>query len=161
MFFITSTYYHRITDKTDSRTNILQQKIRRKGGFSEIVDCTYKPNSVSAEADDSHLSGIVVTNYLVRLSEHLSENINFQSKVLGTALHSGKDLAVSARCHQRDHLRRGPLAFASGVSARTSMIAHDGRYPLPCSKHPLWETMFPSERCLGMFGLSSKHIHAQ
>ena len=50
----------------------------------------------------------------------------------GTALHVGKDLAVSLRSLDRT-IPEGILQpFGGGVSARTSWITPDGRYPLPC-----------------------------
>jgi len=55
--------------------------------------------------------------------------------VLGTALHGGKDLAVSL-LHYCKTIPEGIHNLSvAGVSARTSMVTHDGRYPLPFSKH--------------------------
>ena len=62
-----------------------------------------------------------------------SSGTSNQSKLESdTALHPGKDLAVSL-----PHfggiipLTRDPFPFGLGVTARTSIVAYDGRYPLP------------------------------
>lgn len=47
-------------------------------------------------------------------------------------MHSGKDLAVSIPSLNGTHPEGCPLAFATDVSVRTSRLAADGRYPLPC-----------------------------
>jgi len=54
---------------------------------------------------------------------------------VSTALHTSKDLAVSPHVLPRELFPKesGALSFAS-VSARTSGIATDGCYPLPCSQ---------------------------
>jgi hypothetical protein len=53
-----------------------------------------------------------------------------------TALHTGKDLAVSLPCRHGIHLGKlslseTPSTFVLGVTARTSWITPDGGYPLP------------------------------
>ena len=92
-----------------------------------------KPDSVRVETRDGYIPRMIVANHLVQLSEHYStSNITRRTVVLGTALHRGKDLAVSPGTLPYQLLPNGsPLAFASGVSARTSVITHDGGYPLP------------------------------
>jgi len=53
-----------------------------------------------------------VTKHLLRLSK----------LKLGTALHAGKDFAVSPPVLPQElFLKRNPFTFASGVSARTSL----------------------------------------
>jgi len=68
----------------------------------------YKPNSVI----DSYLSSPLIALGVKRHSQHIN------SYVLGTALHSGKDFAVSAGLNRV-------------VSARTSRITPGRRYLLP------------------------------
>ena len=53
-------------------------------------------------------------------------------RIDSTALHSGKDLAVSLP-HFGGHIpfAQDPIPFGPGITARTSMVTHDGRYPLP------------------------------
>ena len=56
-------------------------------------------------------------------------------RISDTTLHPGKDFAVSPRMlpYKLFHLAMEPQTLSSlSVSARTSMLAHDGRYPLPC-----------------------------
>ena len=78
---------------------------------------------------NSHLSGVIVANYLER-HFHIA---------MDTALHSSKDLAVSPfHFHAFAFYRKAhpvgdaPPFQAKSVSDRTSRIASDGRYPLPC-----------------------------
>ena len=67
-----------------------------------------KPNSVSSEDEDNHLSGSGITTTLER---HFYLTID-------TALHAGKDLAVSL-LRSRKILPEGSLCF----SARASLLA--------------------------------------
>ncbi len=60
-----------------------------------------KPNSVPSKEEDGHLSGTIVTDGLERRSH----------PKVGTALHRGKDLAVSPLDHSEDALRGEPLSF--------------------------------------------------
>ncbi len=78
---------------------------------------------------NSHLSGPFVTKWIERHS----------NLAIGTALHPSKDLAVSpfhfTTCvdYRKAHpVKDAPPFQAKSVSARTSRIAPDGRYPLPC-----------------------------
>lgn len=51
----------------------------------------------------------------------------------GATLHRGKDLAVSPSPYGEIIPLWNPRPFGSGVAARTSLIAQDGRYPLPAT----------------------------
>lgn len=69
--------------------------------------------------------------------------------VLDAALHTSKDLAVSPSLLPDKLFPQGnPATFVLGVSARTSRVATDGRYPLPCSvpKYGCVRTFLPIKR---------------
>ena len=52
----------------------------------------------------------------------------------GTALHGGKDLFVALPSFNGILPEGSPFAFAQDVTVVTSILADDGRYPLPfCS----------------------------
>jgi hypothetical protein len=92
-------------------------------GFRIFLDRADKPNSVV----DDHLSGPDVAIGLERHSTLAN----------GTALHAGKDLFVAFPS------RDGPIPlgnsqpFGVDVSVVTSILADDGRYPLPpATVHP-------------------------
>lgn len=93
----------------------------------------YKPDSVHNffKMMDDHLSGSMITHGTQAAPRTLQEEYD-------TALHSGKDLAVSPSVfRQRFTLEGCHILSESGVTARTSKIAPNGRYPLPCSEpHP-------------------------
>lgn len=95
------------------------------GRVSQVGDRSDKPSSVSLgtmPTDDDHLSGTVVTDGLERRSRTGA----------GTALHRGKDFAVSSSWSPRKFIScEMSVAFARDVTVRTSRIATDGRYPLP------------------------------
>ena len=73
----------------------------------------------------------------------------------GTALHSGKDFAVSFLIFLREPTKRmsfgAQLLSRLGVSVRTSWIAPDGCYPLPCCQ-------FSNFKNWRVFGLSSLYL---
>ena len=62
-----------------------------------------------------------------------------------TALHSGRNLAVSPPCRHGIHLMEVLVPLGIRVTARIPRLSADGRYPLPCSA-----------RCAGVSGLSSR-----
>ena len=134
---------------------------KKNPGFPQGFSYTHidKPNSVTAPtsgAMDDHLSGSAITRTLER----------HPALARSTALHPGKDLAVSPLALLREltqphfyifaveFLRQKIssnflilkffatiqkwgwvlLSFVRSVSARTSEITFDGRYPLPCSE---------------------------
>ena len=71
-----------------------------------------------------HLSRRIVADTLERHSQ----------PKLGTALRPGKDFAVSPPTSPPGLIRtfvRMLRSFVRSVSARTSLLAEDGRYPLP------------------------------
>ena len=67
-----------------------------------------------------------------------------------TTLHPSKDLAVSLPHYGGIILKinlEDPSPFGLGVTARTSMVTHDGRYPLPsCCLHSECSD-FPHHSC--------------
>ncbi len=86
-------------------------------GFLIIVDQADKPNSVV----DDHLSGLAIA---CRLERHSPPKRS-------TALHAGKDLFVAFPSRDGRIPRGDPQPFGVGVSVVTSILADDGRYPLP------------------------------
>lgn len=70
----------------------------------------------------------------------------------GAVLHAGKDLAVSPAWFPKrlllNKMMRSPFTFDPGVSARTSGLAADGRYPLPCSTRRWACPDFPPVTCV-------------
>ena len=55
-----------------------------------------------------------------------------------TVLHEGKDFAVSPIYYYMIIPYRDSYPFGFDVTARTSIFAYDGRYPLPCSTYKIW-----------------------
>lgn len=107
-------------------THKIQKKPRQAVSF---VSGVYKPNSVlGIPPMDRHLSGIIVTDDLKRHSQHhfwfFAESLQKPKVVLGTALHTGKGLAVSSlRFRQRISVFmegltrfRVPMTFRSAAS---------------------------------------------
>ncbi len=114
------------------------RKPAQERGLSHFVDLAGKPNSVV----DDHLSGSFVASGLKR---------HFPPK-RDTALHAGKDLFVALPAFDGTLPEGSPFAFAQGVSVGTSILADDGRYPLPIFHSPIGErkhvrTFLPYETC--------------
>lgn len=86
---------------------------------------------------------------IIYLGRLLPDGSSGTSSWEDTALQPGKGLAVSTRVLPQGYPTWGSdaLSFVS-VSARTSHLAVDGNYPLPCSS-PVGE---------GLFGLSSLYL---
>jgi hypothetical protein len=84
--------------------------------------CIYKPDSVSAMQ-----TAIICLDCLLP-NNSLRHSLVNQS----TTLHVGKDLAVSLLRRHKILPRGKSSPFGSIVTARTSWIAPDGGYPLPC-----------------------------
>lgn len=97
--------------------------------------CAYKPNSVRLSLDD-HIPGMIVTHHLLRLSV----------QTYSTALHTGKDLAVSPSVLLQRLFREGirSLSFA------TSLLAPLARYRVGRVLPATWLHI-----AMGVFGLSS------
>lgn len=84
-----------------SSASLLNRKKPAFAGFFHSAGPGHKPNSVA----DDHLSGSIVTDTLERRSRTRA----------GTALHSGKDLAVSVWRHRQPILPgEDPSSFDTG-----------------------------------------------
>jgi hypothetical protein len=88
-----------------------------------------KPDSVPPIGRDYHFSCPLVTQRILAVLPLLLE----LQEEKGATLHRGKDLAVSLPPFDRIIPPGNPRPFGSGVTARTSLIAQDGRYPLPAT----------------------------
>lgn len=75
--------------------------------------------------------------YLGRVLPRISSD---SSAYADTVLHTNKDLAVSILHYCKHHpFYKGASNFSiESVTARTSMVAHDGCYPLLCSYFTIW-----------------------
>lgn len=110
--------------------------------------CAYKPNSVEDYSSDDHIPGMSVTTHLVRLSiEGFTLNIPLSPKPsIARPCTQVRILPFHPICFHIGYSRRNPLAFAYGVSARTSM-SFLTRRALPATLLQAFD--------LGVFGLSS------
>ena len=99
-------------------------------GVFHIVVCIDKPNSVSCFTFRFRRTTRIYLG--IQLLECSSDSDS--TYVENTILHTRKDFAVSPLLLLKGfthHLRNGhPTLSNQDVTARTSMIAHDGRYPL-------------------------------
>lgn len=96
------------------------------GGVFHVGPCAYKPNSVHC----THARNGV----LIYLGQGLLLGSSGTLCCHSTALHPSKDLAVSLSHYGEIILEvnpEDPFTFDLGVTARTSVVAHDGGYPLP------------------------------
>ena len=111
---------------------------RRSAGFPFIypasrkatqgTDLVDKPNSVSpAEAFGE--GGSMAIIYLG--SRLLGTSSGTSRRWRDTALHTGKDLFVAFSSRDERIPQGNSFAFAQDVSVVTSILADDGRYPLP------------------------------
>jgi len=97
------------------------------------IFCTHKPNSVRTNLDD-HIPGLTVASELMRLSEHFMVTVTCRHKVLGTALHASKDLAVSPYIllytlfHEGIHCLSAPTSLLAPLVLRPTGVT---RYPAP------------------------------
>lgn len=122
-----------------------KRRNRHLGGFCD-KPCIDKPNSVHGPCSNQ-LTVIYLGLTLLAGSSGTS------IIKTDTALHPSKDLAVSPP-HFGGIIPwiapRDPFAFALGVTARTSILADDGNYPLPFYSLTEWE-----------FGLSSPRSYQE
>lgn len=107
----------------------MQQNKKKTASFRAPFPCcclhSYKPNSVpkrpAGRFGDNHLSGSVVADTLERFKP-TEVGIRSCTRVRILPFHSP--------CFHEDYSLRNPSPFGRGVSARTSRITPDGRYPL-------------------------------